>query len=70
MRLLDWLVFAALAVVALIGGVNALWIDKQFGGPLDWLLAFAWGAGSTAVTGVLAGAYSNLRKTAVISGGL
>ena len=60
--LIDRAVFIVLLVAAIVGGLQTLWVGKQFGSPLDVLVALAWGLGATAVTGALAGAVGNLRK--------
>jgi hypothetical protein len=61
--MIDFLVLAILLAVALVAGMQALWVDKTFGGFWDIAAAFAWGLGSGAVAGPLTAALGSASRS-------
>jgi hypothetical protein len=59
---LDMVIFLVLLGVALVAGMQELWVDETFGGLWDCLAAVAWGFGSGAISGTLTNAVSNLGR--------
>jgi hypothetical protein len=65
---LDKAAFAFLLAVALVAGMQALWVDKTFGGFWDVASAIVWGSGSAAVAAPLSAALGDTRKSAHAAG--
>jgi hypothetical protein len=61
--LFDWVVLLILVIVAVVTGMQALYIGKTFGGAADVISALAWGLGSGAVATVLSGAVAGARNS-------
>jgi hypothetical protein len=60
---IDAWVLGMLLLVALAAGMQALWVDKSFGGGWDIIAALAWGVGSGAVGQPLSSALSDFGRS-------
>jgi hypothetical protein len=61
--MVDMWVFVVLLLAALIAGMQALWVDKSFGGAWDIASAFVWGLGAGAVGEPLSAALGDLGRS-------
>ena len=59
----DAVVLGMLLLVALVAGMQALWVDKSFGGVLGVTAALAWGLGSGVIGQPLTSALSDLGRS-------
>lgn len=59
----DAVVLGLLLLVALLAGMQALWVDKSFGGAWDVTTALAWGLGSGLIGQPLTSALSDLGRS-------
>ena len=61
--LFDWVVLLILVIVAVVTGMQALYIGKTFGGAADVISALVWGLGSGAVATALSSAVAGARNS-------
>jgi hypothetical protein len=59
---IDMWVFGVLMIAALVGGMQALWVDKSFGGAWDVAAALVWGLGAGALGQQLSAALGDLAR--------
>jgi hypothetical protein len=66
-RAIDRWIFIAALVAGLVAAIATLWDGKAFGGWIDWSSAALWGLGATVVSGSIATALGNYRRSRLLN---